>query len=266
MSVIEFRSITQLINKETGEVLITAETSKDVPNLDGFTELGFRVAFDQLESGALEATQESTNKAIQLFLNDCSKKKVLEAQNELNVEGNEVIESTYSIESIFGLITVATFRLISNNKTIFDTNSYFYIKTGPREKWFSCNLEESLLFAATRMSLRDTCYYVGKFSSGKTIISPTTLRNKVERHGLEIADTISAIANEALDAEDTKAVITSVMPADSSNDLCRVIDPAIVENAAKKLDIKDYDSSAYEDPNTVNISIDDVGVKSPKTF
>ena len=70
----------------------------------------------------------------------------------------------------------------------------------------------------------------------------------------------------ALDAEDTKAVITSVMPAESSNDPCRVIDPAIVENAAKKLGIKDYDSSAYEDPNTVNISIDDVGVKAQKHF
>jgi hypothetical protein len=92
------------------------------------------------------------------------------------------------------------------------------------------------------------------------------LRNKVEHHGLEIAETISAIANVVLDAEDTKSVITSVMPADSSNDLCRVIDPAIVENAAKKLGIKDYDSSGYEDLNTVNISVDDVGVKAQKPF
>ena len=182
MSVIEFHSITKFVNKETGEVLLTTETSKDVPDLDDFTKLGFREAFDQTESAVLEAIHGSANKAIQLRLNDGAKKKVLEAQKEFNVEGNKLIESTYSIESLVGTMTVATYRLVSNNKTIFDTNSQFYIKIGQREKWFSSNLEESLLFAASRMSYRDTCYYVGKFSSGKTIISPTTLRNKVERH------------------------------------------------------------------------------------
>ncbi|MDR0548697.1 MAG: hypothetical protein LBI10_04695 [Deltaproteobacteria bacterium] len=266
MSVIEFQSVNKIINKETGEVLITTETSKDVPYLDDFTKLGFREAFDQTESAVLEAIHESAIKAIQHRLNDGATKKGLEAQNEFNVEGNKVIESTYSIESTIGSITVATYRLVSNNKIIFDTNSNFYNTIGPCEKLYSSNVEESLLFAATRMSLRDTCYYVGKFSSGKTIISPTTLRNKVERNGLEIADKVSASANVALDAEDTKAVITSVIPAESANDLCRVIDPAIVENAAKKLGIKDYDSSAYEALNTVNISVDDVGVKAQKPF
>jgi hypothetical protein len=49
------------------------------------------------------------------------------------------------MESKFGEVIVESHRLMSGRTTLYDTASEFFIKTGPREKWYSCRHYELLL-------------------------------------------------------------------------------------------------------------------------
>ena len=156
---------------------------------------------------------------------------------------------------------------MSNNKTIYDSSEGFFEKTGSREKFHSSRFEELLFFSGTRLSVRDTSALVDQISGQKNRIIPTTVRNRLEKHGTEIAAMISEKAEEALSVEDIKAALER----EPSNDLFTeprfFADPEIIKTAAENLGVKDYNPAEYEASNeSVNISVDDISVKAQKAY
>jgi hypothetical protein len=107
--------------------------------------------------------------------------------------------------SRIGTVEVTTERLMANNKTIYNTAEDFFEKIGPREKWPSSGFEKLLIFAVTRLSTRETSTLIEMVSGGPNRIIPTTVRNHLESHGLQMVTLISKTAEEALNSEDIKA-------------------------------------------------------------
>ena len=67
--------ISVIIEDENGSELVKTESSKEVPSLVDFDQLGFREGFHQLETAVLEARKESAETAVENYLEALSKKK-----------------------------------------------------------------------------------------------------------------------------------------------------------------------------------------------
>jgi hypothetical protein len=107
-------------------------------------ELGFAVAFHELEGTILEACQDVSVEVTDRYLSDGSK-KVEEAQCRESGEDHGIKESPYPFESKFGTVIAESHRLVSGRTTSYDTDNDFSIKTSPREKLYSCRFSELLL-------------------------------------------------------------------------------------------------------------------------
>jgi hypothetical protein len=74
-----------------------------------------------------------------------AQKKVEKAQCRESGTNLGIKKSPYPMESRFGEVTAESHRLMSGRTTSYDSASEFFIKTGPREKWYSCRYDELLL-------------------------------------------------------------------------------------------------------------------------
>jgi hypothetical protein len=115
---------------------------------------------------------------------------------------------------------------------------------------------------STDVSVRRATRFLNRVRHEHKGISPTTYRNIIEREGIAVQEQIekkceTALFQNGFDCNGVLSEPEAFMP----NEELHIEQPAI-ESAAIELNICDYDASAYELPNeTVNISIDDVGVK-----
>jgi len=73
------------VEDDNGNAVITSESTREVPTLDGFQSQGFRKAFGVLENAVLDARKEASDATIEQFLEDMSKKKQLKSQQELHL-------------------------------------------------------------------------------------------------------------------------------------------------------------------------------------
>jgi hypothetical protein len=74
MSDLTIKHTVQIINKN-GEEIISASSSKAIPNYDDFEKLGFRAAFHELEGAILETGKEANTQVAENYLSKGSKKK-----------------------------------------------------------------------------------------------------------------------------------------------------------------------------------------------
>ena len=115
---------------------------------------------------------------------------------------------------------------------------------------------------ATDTSVRTSVKRLNRIRLEDKGVIATTYRNLIEREGAAIQDCIARRSEAELlsNGFDSNAELcegTVFVPEKQSNTA-----QAAIENAAMKLNIWEYDASAYELPEeTVNISIDDVCVK-----
>ena len=65
---------TVTIEDENGETIVTKESTRTVPVVEEIEEKGFRDAFDDLETAALELTKETRDSAVSEYLAEASKK------------------------------------------------------------------------------------------------------------------------------------------------------------------------------------------------
>jgi len=65
------------IEDDNGDSIISNESTREVPSLEGFQSQGFRKAFGVLENAVLDARKEASDAAVEQYLEDMSKKKQL---------------------------------------------------------------------------------------------------------------------------------------------------------------------------------------------
>jgi len=69
--------ITISIEDENGQEIINSASERDLPTLREFEAQGFRPSLTQIDKAVLEARKEATDKAIEEYLEDISKKKLM---------------------------------------------------------------------------------------------------------------------------------------------------------------------------------------------
>ena len=77
--------VTITVEDDNGNTVVTSESTRDVPALNGFQEQGFRKAFGVLENAVLDARKEASNDAVERYLEDVSKKKQLKLPTDLQL-------------------------------------------------------------------------------------------------------------------------------------------------------------------------------------
>ena len=75
--------VTISVEDDNGDAVITSESTREVPDLEGFESQGFRKAFGVLENAVLDARKEASDAAVERYLDDVSKKKQLELPQDL---------------------------------------------------------------------------------------------------------------------------------------------------------------------------------------
>jgi len=66
---------TVTITDENGEIIVKKTSAREVPFIEEIEAKGFRAAFDDLETAALELTKETREPAVAALLEEASKKK-----------------------------------------------------------------------------------------------------------------------------------------------------------------------------------------------
>jgi hypothetical protein len=79
------------------------------------------------------------------------------------------------------------------------------------------------------------------------------MRNRLERHGTEIAATISGKAEEAISREEIQAALLRKTDDDLFDDPRFTMDPTAVKTAAESEGDKEFDPADYEAPNESSI-------------
>jgi hypothetical protein len=115
---------------------------------------------------------------------------------------------------------------------------------------------------STDMSNRRAAHFLNRVRLEEKGISPTTYRNTIEREGAAMQKCMAQKCEEALlnNGFDQNGILldTETFTANTSQH----IEQAVIESASIELNIWEYNASDYELPNeTINVSIDDVGVK-----
>ena len=176
--------------------------------------------------------------------------------------GETVETRTYGITCELGEIDATSHLVITQGRTVYNSASDFLEQTASRERFKSNNFMELVLDFATDTSNRVAARRLNRIRRDAEGISPTTLRNIVEREGTAMQEHIEQKCDEALDNagfgwNGETYENESFTPGNPQHIL-----HAQIENATIKLNIESYNASDYELPSdTVNVSIDDVGVK-----
>ena len=62
------------IEDDNGDTVVTSESIREIPDLEGFQSQGFRKAFNVLENAVLDARKEASDDVVEQYLEDVSKK------------------------------------------------------------------------------------------------------------------------------------------------------------------------------------------------
>lgn len=152
--------------------------------------------------------------------------------------------------------------LEAKGKVVYNSGTSFYESTASRERFKSSRFKELALEFATDTSNRKAARRLNRLRLEKDGVSAATYRNIVEHEGTSIQEKLEQKCEEVLliNGFDSNGEMT--VNAEFTTNPKQHIPQAAIENAAIKLNIWDYTTTDYELPReTVNISIDDVGVK-----
>jgi len=154
--------------------------------------------------------------------------------------------------------------VVGDNETLFNSSIEFLEETGPREAFKSNRFMDLLLDFSTDMTTRAASARLNRIRLEDTGISPQTLRNAVEREGFKIQRHMEEQSIAILEENGITINEAGQMQKDAAFDINNSdhIPEEDVQAAADRLEIKYFDASDYESPDSaVNISVDDVGVK-----
>jgi hypothetical protein len=176
--------------------------------------------------------------------------------------GDIVTSKTYGISSELGEINTMSHAIENSGKTVYNSGSAFFEGKASRERFKSNRFMDLILDYSTDTSNRKAATRLNRLRLEETGINATTYRNTVEREGEDIQKHIKQKCEEALmnngfnnDGEKLEdSAFLSVVP--------EHIEQAVIEDAAIRLNMWEYNAADYENPaETVNVSLDDVCVK-----
>lgn len=176
--------------------------------------------------------------------------------------GEIITPCAYGIECELGQIATMSHKAGDSSRKYYDSGIDFFEDTASRERFKSIRFEELMLDLSTSESTRRAAHFMNRFRHEDKGISPTTLRNTVEREGMALQARMEqkcklTLLENGFDKDGTLPG-TKAFTVDEGQH----IEQAEIENAAIELNIWEYNTSDYESPDqAVNISIDDVGVK-----
>ena len=78
--------VTVSIEDENGQEVIKSASERDLPTLREFEAQGFRPSINQIDKAFLEARKEATDKAVEEYLEDISKKKLMKNSKNTQTE------------------------------------------------------------------------------------------------------------------------------------------------------------------------------------
>jgi len=160
---------------------------------------------------------------------------------------------------------ITVFHIVKEiGETIFNSSIDFLEETGSREAFKSNRFMELLLDFSTDMTTRVASDRLNRIRLEDQGISPQTLRNTVEREGLRIQSHLDEQSATVLEENGVTINEAGQLQKDAAFDIDESdhIQAEDVQAAADRLEIKSFNVSDYESPDsTVNISVDDVGVK-----
>jgi hypothetical protein len=264
MSNQELTIIVLLKDKNNQETLVSS-TTKEVPD---FTEVGksnFLASLDTLETSVLEASKKASTDAVEHVIGAGSKKKVAEATRQFASNGLKVEESNYVIETKFGTTVIPMFRVKAGRRTVYSSTTDYYPDVASRESLYTSKYIEIAMCTWSKISYRDAVENLTMWrDEGNAAINPMTLRNQIERIGLNINASISQKTEEALSRAGFCGDVAPMMPEIRQPDLQSfALAPEKVMSVAKIAKIENYNVNDFEDSTKVfNASVDDICVKS----
>ena len=178
--------------------------------------------------------------------------------------GDLVTTVPYEIESELGQIVTYAHKITdtSGKHTYYHSGKSFFEETSSLERFKTNRFIELALDLSKDVSIRRATDFLNRVRLEEKGISPTTYRNTVERVGAAIQERMEQKCEEVLlhNGFDRNGALPDTK-AFTSNEV-RHIEQAEIENASIDLHVWEYEASDYELPSeTVNVSIDDVGVK-----
>ena len=255
------------IEDENGEAIVIKKSSREVPFVEEIVEKGFRAAFHDLETAALELTKEARDAAVSEYVAEASKKKT-ESEGQ---PGGALVEKAYIIQCELGAVSTNGHKWVNGTLVEYDSTESFFEKTGSREAFKSDLFKGLTLEIAAMTSFRNCAYILNRMRRADNGIIAMTVRNSVEREGRSIQQCMeekaaTAIDGQGLSVDENSAVAwketgEKVVKEDFGSSQTH-IEADIVHAAAKRLNLEEgsYDPSDYELAG-VNISSDEVGVK-----
>ena len=161
-----------------------------------------------------------------------------------------------------GQLEVEAHKVVRCKTVEFDSRSDLFEGTASRERFKSSNFKELALDLSAVMSDRNAATMLNRMRREENGIIPTTLRNNVEREGMAIKSQKEELAEEALLANGFTVDAELTQPERVDKDEAKHISYETVQKAADAIGVKHFDQCDYEDIEaSVNVSIDDVGVK-----
>jgi len=262
--------ITISIEDENGDTYIEETVEKNLPHIKEIDKQGFPKSFDQLETAVLEARKEITEKTVQQYLEEISKKKT-----ECEIINYPTGQPTSSvnpciIECELGSLQIPTYEIMDfrAGKRLFTVAGDYFERSDPNEKIVSARFKELMdTWSCGTPSYRQVTEALNRFRLESEGVKLTWLKDNVEKDGKEINAALHKQAEFVLEANGFDkegyltpgSVIDTVIEPEKSEEDVKTCKEKIIE-AAAKLELKaPIKISDYEDPETaVNISADDV--------
>ncbi len=228
------------------------------------------MSIDKCEKALLETSYPTIREAMSRHLTAISEKKALENGNETDLSINTHL---YQVDGEVGRFVFQSHRIVVDEGEEYNTSGDLFPELKGKEWYRTSGFKEiAFVFGSCEKSYRKTSDMINRTRHQPGATPSRTLRDNTEAEGAEIIDFVEMKAKKILqenefseegvfkgdkkkyDREPAQLPEQEVQKAIESCPDCNEVKEAILNNPV-----------GYEDPqNTVNISMDDVGVKEQK--
>jgi len=260
--------ITVSIENENGESIIEKISEKEIPYLEEFDKQDFRTSFNQLERAILDGRKEVSDDAIKEYLEEISKKKIIQENDKTPESIISESHHLYCIESEVGSVKVVTHTLTDGTgRILYSIANDYFEKKNPMQRFESTCMEELSLQLASVLSYRPEANLLNRIRQQSEGVKTTTLRNTIENQGKAINKELHKKAEEILLASGFTSNGDKVDGTEVAEIKPKTMDENKVQEAATELKLRnEVKVSDYEEEEqTVNISADDVIVDRQAT-
>jgi len=228
------------------------------------------ISIDRCEEVILQTSYEAMRDAISKHLTQISKKEAMEG-----VEGGEVItnDHPYEVDGEVGRFRFLTHRVEKGGETIYDTARDVFCELSGKEKYKTVGFKEiGMIYGTVENSYRETAGLINRIRYQQGATPMRTLQDNTEKEGSKVIDFVERKTKEILKRNNfTEEGIPKNNPKVYKDEPV-LLPQEEIKDVIEECELSTEEKSevernpvCYEDSKeTVNISIDDVGVKKQK--